>query len=451
MLEIIILAAGKGTRMRSDKPKVLHTLAGKPFLEHVLDRSAELNADKVHVIIGHGADMVREALAGRDVNFVEQTEQLGTGHAVLQVLPHLNPESDTLILYGDVPLTKTDTLAELRAKVSDSSMGLLTVNLADPNGYGRIVRTNGSVTAIVEQKDANPEQLKIDEVNTGVMAVKSAHLAKWLPALSNDNAQGEYYLTDIIAMSSADDIAIETAQPKDEYEVLGVNNRLQQAELERIFQRQVAEELMVAGATLLDPARLDCRGSIEVGRDCVIDVNCVFEGKVVLGNNVHIGPNCVISDSTIGDGTVILANSILEESTLAENCNIGPFARLRPGSQLASKAKIGNFVETKKAVIGEGSKVNHLSYVGDAEIGAGVNIGAGTITCNYDGVNKSKTTIEDGAFIGSNSALVAPVTVGKNATVGAGSIVTKNSEEGDLIIARAKQSNIKGWARPVKK
>lgn len=451
MLEIIILAAGKGTRMRSDKPKVLHTLAGKPFLEHVLDRSAELNADKVHVIIGHGADMVREALAGRDVNFVEQTEQLGTGHAVLQVLPHLNPESDTLILYGDVPLTKTDTLAELRAKVSDSSMGLLTVNLADPNGYGRIVRTNGSVTAIVEQKDANPEQLKIDEVNTGVMAVKSAHLAKWLPTLSNDNAQGEYYLTDIIAMSSADDIAIETAQPKDEYEVLGVNNRLQQAELERIFQRQVAEELMVAGATLLDPARLDCRGSIEVGRDCVIDVNCVFEGKVVLGNNVHIGPNCVISDSTIGDGTVILANSILEESTLAENCNIGPFARLRPGSQLASKAKIGNFVETKKAVIGEGSKVNHLSYVGDAEIGAGVNIGAGTITCNYDGVNKSKTTIEDGAFIGSNSALVAPVTVGKNATVGAGSIVTKNSEEGDLIIARAKQSNIKGWARPVKK
>ncbi|MBU2986551.1 bifunctional UDP-N-acetylglucosamine diphosphorylase/glucosamine-1-phosphate N-acetyltransferase GlmU [Saccharophagus degradans] len=451
MLEIIILAAGKGTRMRSDKPKVLHTLAGKPFLEHVLDRSAELNADKVHVIIGHGANMVREALAGRDVNFVEQTEQLGTGHAVLQVLPHLNPESDTLILYGDVPLTKTDTLAELRAKVSDSSMGLLTVNLADPNGYGRIVRTNGSVTAIVEQKDANPEQLKIDEVNTGVMAVKSAHLAKWLPTLSNDNAQGEYYLTDIIAMSSADDIAIETAQPKDEYEVLGVNNRLQQAELERIFQRQVAEELMVAGATLLDPARLDCRGSIEVGRDCVIDVNCVFEGKVVLGNNVHIGPNCVISDSTIGDGTVILANSILEESTLAENCNIGPFARLRPGSQLASKAKIGNFVETKKAVIGEGSKVNHLSYVGDAEIGAGVNIGAGTITCNYDGVNKSKTTIEDGAFIGSNSALVAPVTVGKNATVGAGSIVTKNSEEGDLIIARAKQSNIKGWARPVKK
>lgn len=451
MLEIIILAAGKGTRMRSDKPKVLHTLAGKPFLEHVLDRSTELNADKVHVIIGHGADMVREALAGRDVNFVEQTEQLGTGHAVLQVLPHLNPESDTLILYGDVPLTKTETLAELRGKVTDSAMGLLTVNLADPNGYGRIVRSNGSVTAIVEQKDAKPEQLKIDEVNTGVMAVKSAHLAKWLPALSNENAQGEYYLTDIIAMSCADDIAIETAQPKDEYEVLGVNNRLQQAELERIFQRQVAEELMVAGATLLDPARLDCRGSIEVGRDCVIDVNCVFEGKVVLGNNVHIGPNCVISDSTIGDGTVILANSILEESTLAENCNIGPFARLRPGSKLANKAKIGNFVETKKAVIGEGSKVNHLSYVGDAEIGAGVNIGAGTITCNYDGVNKSKTTIEDGAFIGSNSALVAPVTVGKNATVGAGSIVTKNSDEGDLIIARAKQSNIKGWARPVKK
>lgn len=451
MLEIIILAAGKGTRMRSDKPKVLHTLAGKPFLEHVLDRSAELNADKVHVIIGHGADMVREALAGRDVNFVEQTEQLGTGHAVLQVLPHLNPESDTLILYGDVPLTKTDTLAELRAKVSDSSMGLLTVNLADPNGYGRIVRTNGSVTAIVEQKDANPEQLKIDEVNTGVMAVKSAHLAKWLPALSNDNAQGEYYLTDIIAMSSADDIAIETAQPKDEYEVLGVNNRLQQAELERIFQRQVAEELMVAGATLLDPARLDCRGSIEVGRDCVIDVNCVFEGKVVLGNNVHIGPNCVISDSTIGDGTVILANSILEESTLAENCNIGPFARLRPGSQLANGAKIGNFVETKKAIIGEGSKVNHLSYVGDAEVGAGVNIGAGTITCNYDGANKSKTTILDGAFIGSNSALVAPVTVGKNATVGAGTVVTRNSEEGDLIIARTKQNNLKGWTRPVKK
>lgn len=451
MLEIIILAAGKGTRMRSDKPKVLHTLAGKPFLEHVLDRSMELNADKVHVIVGHGAEMVREALADRDVNFVEQTEQLGTGHAVQQVLPHLNPESDTLILYGDVPLTKTETLAALRAKVSSASMGLLTVTLDDPMGYGRIVRTNGNVTAIVEQKDASQEQLNINEVNTGVMAVSTAHLAKWLPALSNDNAQGEYYLTDIIAMSSADDVQIQTAQPKDEYEVLGVNNRLQQAELERIYQGQIAEQLMVAGATLLDPARFDCRGTIEVGRDCVIDVNCVFEGKVVLGNNVQIGPNCVISNTTIADGSIILANTVLEDSSLGENCNIGPFARLRPGSQLANHAKVGNFVETKKAVIGEGSKVNHLSYVGDAEVGAGVNIGAGTITCNYDGANKSKTTILDGAFIGSNSALVAPVTIGKNATVGAGSIVTKDSEEGDLVIARAKQNNLKGWQRPVKK
>ncbi|WP_075184783.1 bifunctional UDP-N-acetylglucosamine diphosphorylase/glucosamine-1-phosphate N-acetyltransferase GlmU [Teredinibacter haidensis] len=451
MLDIVILAAGKGTRMRSSKPKVLHTLAGKPFVSHVIDRSHEMKADAIKVVIGHGAEQVEQQLAAPGIEFVEQTEQLGTGHAVQQVLPLLHAQATILILYGDVPLIKTKTLEELVAKVSDSSMGLLTIELEDPMGYGRIVRENGEVVAIVEQKDATDEQLNIAEINTGVMAVKGQHLLEWLPALSNDNAQGEYYLTDIIAMARNSGISVQTTQPESEGEVMGVNNRMQQAELERIYQREIAEQLMVEGVTLLDPARFDCRGSLTVGSDCVVDVNCVFEGKVTLGNNVHIGPNCMLKDTTVGDNTQIHANSVLEDSELEASCNIGPYARLRPGSKLAEGAKIGNFVETKKAVIGKGSKVNHLSYVGDAELGEGVNVGAGTITCNYDGVNKHKTSIGDGVFVGSNTALVAPVSMAKGTTIAAGSIVTRNSKENELVVARSRQQNLPGWKRPTKK
>jgi len=451
MLDIVILAAGKGTRMRSTKPKVLHTLAGKAFVSHVIDRARELDAGGIKVVVGHGAEQVEQQLAAPGIAFIEQREQLGTGHAVQQVLPSLDVDATVLILYGDVPLIKTATLKNLVSKVSDSSMGLLTVTMDDPSGYGRIVRENGDVCAIVEQKDASAEQLGIQEINTGVMAVSGQHLLNWLPTLSNDNAQGEFYLTDIIAMAKVSGIRVETCAPRNDSEVLGVNNRLQQAQLERIYQREVAEQLMVEGATLLDPSRFDCRGTLKVGSDCVIDVNCVIEGEVTLGNNVHIGPNCYLKESQVGDNTVIHANSVIEDSELASSCTIGPYARLRPGSQLAEGAKIGNFVETKKVSIGKGSKINHLSYVGDAEVGEGVNVGAGTITCNYDGVNKHKTTIGNGVFVGSNTALVAPVILAEGTTIGAGSTVTHNSEENQLVVARGKQRNIDGWKRPNKK
>ena len=450
MLDIVILAAGKGTRMRSAKPKVLHTLAGKAFVSHVIDRSHELDANGIKVIVGHGAELVEQRLAGPGIEFVQQTEQLGTGHAVQQVLPLLNAEATVLILYGDVPLIKTETLRHLCKKVSESSMGLLTIELENPMGYGRIVREDGAVTAIVEQKDCSEEQLLIREINTGVMAVKGKHLLQWLPALSNNNAQGEYYLTDLIAMARAAGITVETTQPTGESEVMGVNNRQQQAELERIYQREIADQLMVEGLTMMDPARFDCRGNLQVGSDCVVDVNCIFEGKVVLGNNVYIGANCTIKDSVIADNTEIKANSVLEEAELEADCVVGPYARLRPGSKLAQGAKIGNFVETKKAQIGKGSKVNHLSYVGDAELGEGVNVGAGTITCNYDGVNKHKTIISDDVFVGSNTALVAPVTIAQGTTIAAGSTITHSSEKNQLIVARSKQRHINGWQRPQK-
>ncbi|WP_045856272.1 bifunctional UDP-N-acetylglucosamine diphosphorylase/glucosamine-1-phosphate N-acetyltransferase GlmU [Teredinibacter purpureus] len=451
MLEIVILAAGKGTRMCSAKPKVLHTLAGKAFVSHVIDRAHELEADGIKVVIGHGAEQVEKQLAEPGIEFVEQTEQLGTGHAVQQVLPRLHAEATVLILYGDVPLIKTNTLKRLITKVSETSMGLLTIELANPAGYGRIVREDGEVTAIVEQKDATKEQMQITEINTGVMAVKGAHLQQWLPALSNENAQGEYYLTDIVAMARSNDVLVETVQAASESEVMGVNNRVQQAELERFYQRGIAHDLMIAGATLLDPARIDCRGVLTTGSDCVIDVNCIFEGEVSLGDNVHIGANCHLKDTSIGDNTQIFSNTYIEESQLGEDCLVGPFARLRPGSVLAQKAKIGNFVETKKAYIGKGSKVNHLTYVGDAELGENVNIGAGAITCNYDGANKHKTIIGDGVFIGSNTALVAPVTLAKGTTIAAGSTITSSSQENQLVVARTKQRNIDGWRRPVKK
>ncbi len=448
--EVIVLAAGKGTRMRSSLPKVMHPIAGKPMLGHVIDAARTIHATAVHVVVGHGAEAVKSAFDGDNLSWVEQREQKGTGHAVQQALPVLDSDSIVLILYGDVPLISPDTLHELTAKCGANRMALLTTQLTDPSGYGRIVREHDKVVAIVEQKDANSAQLAIQEVNTGIMAVSAKHLNRWLPALSSDNAQGEYYLTDIIAMAVADDVAIEVVQPDSVWEVQGVNDRAQLNELERYYQHCRAKEIMAAGVTLADAGRIDIRGELVVGQDSSIDVNCVFEGQCEIGSAVVIGPNCVITNSTVGDGSIIKANSVLENATVGEHCDIGPFARLRPGTVLSAKAKIGNFVETKKAVLGKGSKVNHLSYIGDSEIGENVNVGAGTITCNYDGVNKSKTIIGDGAFIGSNTSLVAPVTVGKDATVGAGSTITRNVADEELAVARGKQRNINGWKRPSK-
>lgn len=452
MLDIVILAAGKGTRMRSDLPKVLHSIGGKALVNHVVDTARHLGSDNIVVVVGHGAEQVEQRLLADDICFVKQLEQLGTGHAVLQALPQLRDDAKVLILYGDVPLTQAQTLQKLVDSVSESQMGLLTVSLPNPTGYGRITRnTQGQVTAIVEHKDASDEVRKITEINTGIMAIYGKQLKSWLPKLTNNNAQGEFYLTDVIAMAVQDGIAIHVEQPDTIEEVEGINNRQQQAALERFYQHRLATQLMEAGVTLLDPQRFDCRGQLSTGQDVVIDVNCVFEGEVSLGDGVVIEPNCIIKNSTIGAGTHIKAFSHIEDTVIGNHADIGPYARLRPGTQLADQVKIGNFVETKKAVIGIGSKVNHLSYVGDALVGTGVNIGAGTITCNYDGVNKFKTEIGDNAFIGSNSALVAPVKIGQSATVGAGSTVTKDVAANELTVARARQRNIQNWERPAKK
>jgi bifunctional UDP-N-acetylglucosamine pyrophosphorylase/glucosamine-1-phosphate N-acetyltransferase len=448
--DIVILAAGQGSRMKSQLPKVLHAVGGKPMIKHVIDHARQVDATQIHVVIGHGADQLQAALEGQSVQFAHQTEQLGTGHAVAQALPNLAESGVTLILYGDVPLTQPATLAALIESAKQGFLGLLTVHLNDPTGYGRIVRDNDEVVAIVEQKDANDAQKAINEVNTGIMAVPTALLREWLPKLSSNNAQGEYYLTDIIAMAADQGVRIDAQHPSCEQEVQGVNNRVQLAQLERWYQAQQAEQLMVNGATLADPARVDVRGQVELEGDVIIDVNVVLEGTVKIGRHVVIEPNCVIKDAVIGDHSRIKANSVLESCVVGEHCDVGPFARLRPGTELSNKAKIGNFVETKKAIIGEGSKVNHLSYIGDAHVGRNANIGAGTITCNYDGVNKFKTEIGDDAFIGSNSALVAPVSIGKGATVGAGSTITKSVPEDVLSVARGKQITLNGWQRPVK-
>ncbi|SEQ21137.1 UDP-N-acetylglucosamine pyrophosphorylase /glucosamine-1-phosphate N-acetyltransferase [Amphritea atlantica] len=451
-LDIVILAAGQGSRMKSTLPKVLHTIGGKPMLQHVIDSAKALENARTHIVIGHGAQQVETALSGQAVQFSLQAEQLGTGHAVAQAMPNISDNGVVLVLYGDVPLTRPETMAELVKIAERGQFGLLTVNLADPTGYGRIVRSDaGDVVAIVEHKDASDAQRAITEVNTGILALPTALLREWIPQLSANNAQGEYYLTDIIAMAAEQGVRIQAIQPATEQEVQGVNNRLQQAELERWYQRRQAEALMLDGVSLADPARIDVRGEVSVGHDVAIDINVILEGKVEIGDNVTIEANCIIKDSVIGCGTHIKANSLLDEAVVADNCDIGPFARLRPGSHLANNAKIGNFVETKKANIGEGSKVNHLSYIGDAEVGADVNVGAGTITCNYDGVNKSTTEIGDGAFIGSNTALVAPVKVGAGATIGAGSTITKEVQADQLAITRAKQTNLNNWQRPVKK
>jgi bifunctional UDP-N-acetylglucosamine pyrophosphorylase/glucosamine-1-phosphate N-acetyltransferase len=449
-LDIVILAAGQGTRMRSALPKVLHPVAGNSMLGHVIHSARQLQPQGIHVVIGHGADAVRERLAADDLNFVLQDKQLGTGHAVAQAVPGLSADN-VLILYGDVPLIEVATLQRLLQKVSADQLGLLTVNLADPTGYGRIVRdADGQVQAIVEHKDASDAQKAIKEGNTGILAVPGKRLADWLARLSNDNAQGEYYLTDVIAMAVGDGLVVATETAQDPMEVQGANDRRQLAELERHYQLREGRRLMALGVTLRDPARFDVRGDVTVGRDVLIDVNVVLEGRVVIEDDVVIGPNCYIKDSTLGRGVVVKANSHLDGAVLHEGSDAGPFARLRPGTVLEARAHVGNFVELKNARMGEGAKAGHLSYLGDADIGAGSNIGAGTITCNYDGANKWKTTIGEDVFIGSNNALVAPVDILSGSTTAAGSTITQEVPEGQLAVARTRQRNVEGWKRPVK-
>lgn len=452
-LKVVILAAGKGTRMRSKLPKVLQPLAQKPLLQHVIDTSSALHAEQIISVVGHGAELVKNALPSGVCEFVMQTEQLGTGHAVQQALPLVKADDTVLILYGDVPLTRRETLEDLVSLVSEQTpLSLLTITLENSTGYGRIVRdVHQQVTAIVEEKDASSEQKSIKEVNTGMMAVNGAWLNKWLSNLSNNNAQGEYYLTDIIAACVADGFEVKTTQPLVEMEVLGVNNKLQLQDLERLYQAELASELMVAGATLLDASRLDIRGHVSVAQDVTIDANVILEGKVELADDVFIGANCVLRNVTIGAGAVIHPFSHLEDCCVGAHGQIGPYARLRPGAELAEQVKIGNFVEVKKTKIGSGSKVNHLSYVGDTLMGADCNIGAGTITCNYDGVNKHLTEIGDRVFVGSDSQLVAPVKIESDATIGAGSTITKTAPEGELTLSRSKQLTLKGWQKPTKK
>jgi len=449
-LDIVILAAGQGTRMRSALPKVLHPVAGKSMLGHVIDTARQLQPQSIQVVIGHGAEAVRERLAAPDLNFILQAEQLGTGHAVAQALPALSGER-VLILYGDVPLIAAETLQRLLALVTDQQLGLLTVQLANPMGYGRIVRgADGQVEAIVEHKDANAAQRAISEGNTGILAVPGKRLADWLGRLSNSNAQGEYYLTDVIAMAVADGLVVATEQASDEMEVLGANDRIQLSQLERHYQYRAGRRLMAQGVTLIDPARFDLRGEVTVGRDVLIDINVILEGQVLIEDGVQIGANCVIKDSVLRQGAIVKANSHLDGAEVGEGADCGPFARLRPGTVLGAKAHVGNFVELKNAKLGAGAKAGHLSYLGDAEIGARTNIGAGTITCNYDGANKFKTVLGENVFIGSNSSLVAPLTLGDGATTGAGSTVTTDVPANTLAVGRAKQRNIEGWKRPVK-
>ncbi len=452
MLSVIILAAGQGTRMRSALPKVLHVLADRPLLEHVIDTAEQIGADDIHVVYGHGGQIVPTTLAHRTVAWVMQAQQLGTGHAVAQALPDIKPGNQVLILYGDVPLVSVETLTTLLKSAANDGFGLLTVTLTDASGYGRIIRDkSGAVTRIVEHKDATEQERQVNEVNTGILSVSSDRLNVWLKRLDNNNVQGEYYLTDIIAMAVQEGLTISTVSSGDENEVLGVNNKRQLATLERYYQQLQADRLMDAGVTLRDPARLDLRGVVECGRDVIIDVNVILTGNVTLGNNVNIGPNCVISNSTIGDDVTIFANSVIDEAVVGSGSRIGPFARLRPETVLAEETHIGNFVEIKKATIGRGSKVNHLSYVGDATVGKRVNIGAGTITCNYDGANKYLTEIGDDVFVGSDTQLIAPVKIGDGVTIGAGSTITKDVEPEVLALSRSKQQTITGWKRPVKK
>ncbi|WP_133136187.1 bifunctional UDP-N-acetylglucosamine diphosphorylase/glucosamine-1-phosphate N-acetyltransferase GlmU [Legionella rowbothamii] len=456
-LHVVILAAGQGKRMYSNTPKVLHQIAGKPMLVRVVETAQQLNPDAIHVIYGHGGEQIKNSLPDLPVHWVHQAEQLGTGHALMQALPHIPPQAQVLVLSADVPLIQADILRSLvecskPADIHQSVLALLVAHLENPFGLGRIIRDiQGKVYAIVEEKDANEQEKNIKEIYTGICCAKAENLAHWLPRLSNKNAQQEYYLTDIIALAVADEAIIATLKTKDVSEINGVNNRLQLQQLERIWQRREAERLMLQGVAIADAQRFDLRGELICGKDVFIDVNCVFNGKIILGDGCVVGPNCMLTNVTLGAGTEIFANSVLEGCTIGEECAIGPFARLRTGTQLAAKCKIGNFVETKNALFDEGSKASHLSYLGDVQLGKKVNVGAGTITCNYDGRNKHKTVIEDGAFIGSDTQLVAPVTVGAHATVGAGSTIRKNVPPGELTLTESKQKTIYGWKRPVKK
>lgn len=453
-IDVVILAAGKGTRMKSDLPKVLHKLAGKPMLEHVVNTAASLPDARLHVVVGHGAESVKQHFESHALNWVIQEQQLGTGHAVMQAMPNvtLNGQSTVLVLCGDVPLISKASLLDLIGHVGPHTLALLTLNAPDPAGLGRILRNHsGQVTAIVEEKDATDAQREIREINSGIMALPADRLDLWLKKLGNNNKQGEYYLTDVIAMAVAEGCDIYTRVIDDEFEVQGVNDKAQLCRLERHYQRTVAEHLMKEGLTLVDPSRLDIRGELVCGRDVQFDINVIIEGRVSLGDNVQIGPNVTLKDTTIGSDCVVLANTVIENAEIATHCTVGPFARLRPGTVLSDHVKVGNFVEIKNSKLGRSSKANHFAYIGDADLGESVNVGAGTIFCNYDGVNKHRCHIGDHVFIGSNSTLVAPVTIASGAFVAAGSTINSDVPENELAIGRGKQRNISGWKRPTRK
>lgn len=450
-LSVVILAAGKGTRMYSDLPKVLHPIAGKPMVKHVIDTAKQLGARNIHLVYGHGGDLMQQRLAAEPVNWVLQTEQLGTGHAMQQAAPFFADDENILMVYGDGPMITPETLQKLIDAKPENGVAVLTVVLDNPTGYGRILRENGKVVGIVEQKDASPEQREIREINTGVLVADGASFKKWLAQLDNNNAQGEYYITDVIGLANRDGRAVVAVQAEDFMEVEGINNRQQLARMERYFQRKQADKLMLAGVMLLDPERFDLRGNLTHGKDVEIDVNVILNGEVRLGNRVKIGAGCVLTNCDISDDVEIKPYSVLEDATVGANAAIGPFSRLRPGAELAENTHVGNFVEIKKAQIGKGSKVNHLTYVGDAEIGQNCNIGAGVITCNYDGANKFKTTVGDNVFVGSDSQLIAPVTIESGATIGAGSTIRRNVKQDELVTTRVPQKHVQGWERPKKK
>ena len=452
-LGVVILAAGQGTRMKSRRPKVLHPIAGKPMLAHVIETAQRLEPESVVVVYGHGGELVRERMQSYDVDWVLQQEQLGTGHAVQQAMPELQGVDEILVLYGDVPLIKPGTLKRLIEASAETRMGMLTVELEDATGYGRILRDEYErIIRVVEHKDATPEELHLREINAGIMLIGREELEEWLGNVGNDNAQNEYYLPDIIPMAVAEGHVIASAHPDDISEVEGVNDRVQLARLERVCQQRLAEELMRAGATLVDPARIDIRGEVSVGQDVVMEPNVILEGRVMLGDDVQIGANTVLRDVTIGNGCRVLENCVIEQANIGSSCQLGPFSRIRPGTELAEHCRVGNFVELKNAQVAEGSKINHLSYIGDTSMGRDVNVGAGTITCNYDGANKHRTVIGDNAFIGSNTQIVAPVTIEEGATIGAGSTITKTAPAGQLTLCRTtRQMTIAGWTRPTKK
>ena len=451
-LNIVILAAGEGKRMRSSLPKVLHTLAGRSLLMHVTNTARLLSPDKICIVIGHGGEIVKQSIAGDDLTWVLQPQQLGTGHALMQTLPHLDRDGLTLILYGDVPLISTQTLLELIAKAEKKHCVLLTAEAENPFGYGRIVRNpeTRAIKAIVEQKDTNTEEQEIHEINTGIMLVPNDYLHNWLPKIENKNTQHEYYLTDVIALSVQQGIQVESSQAKNLWEVMGINNKSQLAELERVYQRHCADALLHLGVSLIDPSRIDIRGELVCGSDVEIDIGCIFEGLVKLGGSVKVGAHCILKNVKVDADTTILPYSMIEDAEIGENCKIGPYARIRPGTKLSNKVHIGNFVEVKNSQIALGSKANHLSYIGDSIVGKNVNIGAGTITCNYDGANKHQTIVEDDVFIGSDTQLIAPVRISKGSTIGAGSTITKDVPEGQLTLSRSKQLSIAGWKRPQK-